>query len=112
MDKRVKADIWEETSVLMVAHLEDFDGNLQKWKDSFYEIWRYQMTWSFAYRIEALESRSRGVFISLRVRPAFRDSVEGMLEMLGYRNVSVNEEKVGIVESYTLPEDWWDIALD
>lgn len=112
MDKKVRADVWEETSFLMVSHFNDFDGDLQKWRNSFYEVWRYQMTWSFAYTIEVNESRSRGVFISVRVRPAFKDSASDMMESLGYRNVEITEEKIGVVETYTLPDDWWDVVVE
>lgn len=111
MDKNVKTDVWEENSFLMTASYEDFDGYIQKWKDSFYEIWRYQMTYSFAYDIEVLESRRNGLFVSLRVKPSFRQQAEEMLEYLGYRNVNVTEEKIGVVETYDVPDDWWDVIL-
>lgn len=112
MDKNVKLNVWEEDSFLMTSHFNDFDGDLQKWRNSFYEIWRYQMTWSFAYDIEVTESRSRGVYVRLRVRPSFRHQAEDMLEALGYRNVEVTEEKIGVVETYDVPEDWWDVVLE
>ena len=112
MDKNVKIDVWEENSFLMTASYEDFDGNILRWRESFYEIWRYQMTWDFAIDIEVAESRRRGLFVRLRVKPSFKEDAEHMLEDLGYRNVEVTEEKIGVVETYDVPEDWWDVILE
>lgn len=112
MDKAVKLNAWEETSYLMTSRFEDFDGDLQKWCNSFYEVWRHQMTWGFAYEIEVIDSRANGVFLSIRVKPSFKSHAEEMLEMLGYKNVSVEEEKIGVIESYDVPEGWWYVGLE
>ena len=86
-------------ALLITAHYSDFDGDLQKWKNSFYEVWRYQMTWSFAYRIEIIDG-TNGVFISLLIRPDYETPLMATLEDLGYRKVTKTETSVGIVDYY------------
>ena len=86
----------KKSAIRVTARYEDFEGDIAKWKDSFYTVWRYQLTWSFAYRIDLRESR-KGVFIDLLVKPAYRKNVIEMLEDLGYRNVAENTEFIGEV---------------
>jgi hypothetical protein len=92
-DKKVPA-------IRITAHFSEFDGNLDKWEDSFYQVWRYQLTWDFAYGIKLNESRQHGVYIDLLIRPSYREPLLETMESLGYRDIAQNTEFVGIVEVY------------
>ena len=102
--------IEKEKAVLIEANLEDFYGSTDKWKQSFYNIWRYQMTWDYAYRI-TVEERRRGVIVRLLIKPAFKDDVLGMMEDLGYRNVATENVNVAFISSYDIG-DVEDILLE
>lgn len=93
-------------AIRMVAYMNDYQGgDLNKWRNSFYEIWRHQMTWNFAYRIELQESRKNGVYVCLDVRLGYKQSALEMLEDLGYRKVNVFEETAGVFDDLDLDVD-------
>ena len=104
MARRVFDEI--EKAVRVTANYGNFDGDIAKWKESFYMIWRYQLTWSFAYEITLNESR-RGVFVDLLIKPAFKNDVAGMMEDLGYKEVQFSDERVGVIYRYDndIPSD-------
>lgn len=91
------------TAYRMTAKYSDFDGDLQEWKDAFYELWRMEMTWSCTHDIMVTEGQN-GVFVSLLVRKAYKENVESFMESKGYRNIQVWEEYVGIVYPYDYPD--------
>jgi len=95
------------------ATFADFDGGLEKWKESFYELWRYQLTWEFAYRFDLKENRN-GVYVDMLIRKAYRNNVLDAMEALGYRNVMVTEEAVGIIDGFDHDEldDVDDVFID
>ena len=105
----------KKTAIRMTAHYQDFEGQIEKWKDSFYMVWRYQMTWDFAYEIAVRDSRRYGVFIDILVKEAFKKDALKMLEDLGYRNVETSEENVGVVWEFEHPEfedGLWTLVLE
>ena len=105
MEKEVKTSLWnEDSAVRFMADYEDFDGDLEKWKDSFYQVWRYQMTQRFAYSINLYERRDTGGYISLLVRKAYRKQTREMLETLWYRKVYEEDELVGTVPLYDIDD--------
>lgn len=102
--------IEKEKAILVEANDKDFDGDIERWRFSFYNIWRYQMTWDYAYRI-TVEERRRGVIVRLIIKPAFKDDVLRMMEDLGYQNVTTEDVNVALISSYDL--DWAeDTILD
>lgn len=94
--------IYTEKAYRFTATYESFDGNGETWRNAFYEVWRHQLTYSFAYEIELRENRS-GVFLSMLVRESFKEQAEGLSE-LGYK-FSVCEETAGVINDYDLPDD-------
>ena len=94
--------IYTEKAYRFTATYESFDGNGETWRNAFYEVWRHQLTYSFAYEIELRENRS-GVFLSMLVKEDCKDKAEGLAE-LGY-HFSIDEEPAGIVYGYELPDD-------
>lgn len=84
------------------ASFKDFDGDVEKWKNAFYEIWRYQMGYSFAYEITLIDRKS-GVWLSLLARKSFKKNIVETMQELGYRNIQTEEESVGIIQL-------WDIS--
>lgn len=94
--------IYTEKAYRFTATFERFDGDVEKWKQAFYEVWRHQLTYSFAYEIELRENRS-GVFLSMLVKEDYKDKAEGLAE-LGY-HFSINEEPAGIVNGCELPDN-------
>lgn len=103
MEKEVKTTLWiEDGAVRVEAEFQNFDGDVAKWKDSFYQIWRYQMTWDFAYSIDLIERRRTGVTLRMLVRKAYMPQVRDMLNDLGYRDIKEDSEHVGIVQLYDI----------
>jgi len=104
----------KEPAVEVSAWYEDFDGNVQKWRDSFYTLWRYQLTWDFAYRIDVRETRSKGTYVSLLIRKAYKEQVLETMDDLGYKNILTSDTKVGIVYGFETPEveDIEDLVID
>lgn len=105
MEKEIKTRLWiEDSAVRVTADYEDFDGSLEKWKDAFYQIWRYQLTWDFAHNINLYERRKTGVYICLIIKKAYQKQVKEMLESLGYRNIHERKETIGLVPLYTIDD--------
>lgn len=96
----------KEKAFRITTHANDYTGgDIDAWKAAFYEIWRYQMTFDFAYSIAVRESRASGVFFDLLVKEGQEDDAKDMLERLGCSEIQCYEQPVGIVEGYELPDD-------
>ena len=105
MEKEVKTTLWiEDGAVRIESDLNDFSGSLNEWKNAFYEIWRWQMTWDFAYSIRVSERRESGVYISMLVKKAFLKNVKDLLDRLGYKNATVTKEHIGIIQTYDIDD--------
>lgn len=105
MEKDVKVTLWiEDGAVRLESDLDDFKGNVNEWKKAFYEIWRWQMTWDFAYSIRVSERRESGAYVSLLVKKAYKEQAKKLLENLGYQKVNEWEEHVGIVQTYDIKD--------
>ena len=104
MEKEVRTSLWIEDGVLRVrTYISDFDkesGN--NWKESFYELWRYQMTWDFAHEIKVHEVSGGDVCVSMLIKKAFKDNVLDTMKYLGYRNIRIEEEHVGVIQLYDI----------
>lgn len=101
MDKTAKVTLWFEDAVRVKLYLKNFDES-KDWKTAFYELWRYQMTWDFAYEIKVCEARNDGVYVSMLIRKAYMKNVIDVMEELGYGNLNTDTEHVGIVETYDI----------
>lgn len=108
----MKVQYDKEKCIWVVAHHNDFDGDLAKWKDSFYMLWRYQMTWSYAYDIEVNENRKNGTFVRLLIKPAYLDNILGAMNDLGYRNIEIFDAYVGVADGYEINTDIEAIVID
>jgi hypothetical protein len=95
-------EIFKEKAFRFKAKFEEFSGDLAKWRDAFYEVWRHQLTYSFAYEIELRENNA-GVYLSMLVRESFKEQAKG-LEELGY-HFTITEETAGVINDYDLPDD-------
>lgn len=89
-------------AVRISAYYKDFDGNLDKWKNAFYQLWRWQMTWDFAYEIQLIDTRD-GVKVYIMSKPNFQKNVLETMQDLGYRDIQTWEEKVAVF--YTLEHE-------
>lgn len=103
-EKYADVSVYFEDALYITADLEDFDGDVQKWKTAFYELWRYQMTWHFAHRIY-VEDTSDGVYVGIYCKPAYRGSLLDTMETLGYRNIQVIDYEIGTIECTELPDE-------
>lgn len=106
-----KVEIYPEDAVRVTATYKDFDGNIAQWRDTFYELWRYQMTWSFAYELAVREGKC-GVFVDILAKPAYKSDILRTMEALGYKEVNAYEVKVGVIDSWALDSDIDDIVVD
>ena len=115
--KRETADVtmWIEDAVTIETYLDDFNGSVQEWKLAFYEVWRYQMTYSFAYKIRVGERHGGAVYMSLLVKPAFKKDILETLKGLGCGKITVDAEKVGVIDDcdlYDIDTSICDVVSD
>jgi hypothetical protein len=92
----LKESIEVQEALRVTSKFSDFNGDLDKWKDSFYQLWRLQMTWNFAYQLELDETKS-GVYVSMLIKPAFEENVLVNMEGFGYRKIHTYPEKFGML---------------
>lgn len=106
MGKEIRTTLWVEDGVTRVrAYITDFVQDFgSTWKGSFYELWRYQMTWNFAYEIKVHETSDKDVCVSMLVKNAYLKNVLDTMESLGYRNVQIEEEHIGIIQIYDIDD--------
>lgn len=116
MSKEVKATIMIEDAYRVTAWYKDFDGDLAKWKEAYYDLWRWQMTYTYAHEINVHEVHSGDVIVSLLVKPEYKDNVLRTMEGLGYKRVKCSEESVGLVPLYDVDdpavEDVFTVVAD
>ena len=105
MERKARVNVYMKDSVLVVSHLKDFVGTTAEWKNAIYELFRYDMTWSFANKIDLIDSRSSGVFVRINCRPAYEDQLLETMQDLGFRNITHTHEDIGAIECTDLPED-------
>lgn len=109
------AKVYKEEAYRVIAHYSEFDpkmfnsdckdeDKLSCWKFAFYELWRYQMTWSMAYEIAVRESRKNGVFVDVLVKPSFKDNLVETMKGLGFTDVDSYKSSVGVVASHEAPD--------
>ena len=103
--KQARVTVYREDAVRITAHFKDFAGTVSEWKDAIYELFRWDMTWSFAHKIDVIESRSNGVFVSLSIKPKFEKPLLETMEDLGFRNIICVHEDIGAIECTDLPDD-------
>ena len=94
----------KKKAVYITASLNDFDGDVPKWKEAFYELWRYQMTWDYAWQITVNESRSDGVYVRIIASPAYKKNLVDLMEYIGYRNITVADTFIGEVSAFDRTE--------
>lgn len=93
-------------AIRLVTYLNDFKGgDLNSWRNSFYEIWRYQMTFGFAFRIELQESRAKGVYVCIYAKNGYKQNALDMLEYLGYGRVEVSAATAGVFDELEIDVD-------
>lgn len=85
--------------------ITDNRSKLELWKYSIYELYRYQLSFEYAYSINIRETRRSGVYVMLVIKPAFNTSVLGLLETLGFTNIETENTKTAIIDGYELPEN-------
>ena len=96
----LKESIEVQEALRVTSYFKSFDGDLDRWKDSFYQLWRLQLTFSFAHQIALYETRSGGVYVSLLIDPKYEEDVLVNMEGLGYRDIRTCPEHLGVV-AYT-----------
>ena len=98
---RIRIEMERDDVTMIRAKLSDFGGSVEKWKDAFYEICRYQMTWDFAYDIKLWSTRSGDVVLVMYVKHAYLDHVTELMQDLGYGVLEKTDAKVGLVDRYS-----------
>ena len=102
------------TALRVNTFYEDFDGGIERWKDSFYQLWRIQLTWEIAYSINLRETRSRGVYVDLLIKPVYKEELLANMDDFGYKNIQTEEVNVAFIDTFGHKEleDVEDIYLD
>ena len=95
----MKVDVRKEKSVQIVSYFNDFDGDVRKWQEAFFELLSWNNTWSTCYVLEICASRARGTFVRVTPHnPDTVDSVIGMMEGLGYKGFKTDDVTIGLAE--------------
>lgn len=107
----------KEKAVRTIAHYKDFtphseDNKVAEWKDAFYEMWRLQMTWGYAYEIRVAESRKNGVYVSILSKECYADNIKGTMEDLGFGDVKQHKEGIMIADSLDIADDTYRVFVD
>lgn len=105
MEKKARVLVYAEDALYITSTLNDFDGDVQKWKNAVYEMFRWDMGYSFAHKIDVVESRSSGVFILLICKPKFEKSIVETMKDNGFRNIKVRHDDIGVIECTEFPDD-------
>ena len=112
MEKKAKVNVYAKEAVTIYAYWKDFDGDIKRWKNSIYDMFRWDMTYGYAHDILVYESNANGAYIRLIIKPAFKESVLDTMQELGFRNMSVTHDEIGTIDSTELPEDMlYDIVV-
>ena len=101
-----------EKATRIIANLNDFDGDVAAWKNAFYELWRWQMGWNFAYKMELFDGRRNGVALVMLIKSNYKDSVLSTMEDYGYRNIKAYDETVATVDLFDFGEDIADVICE
>ena len=104
-EKKARVNLYTEDAVLITSHWRDFKGELQDWRNAIYDLFRWDMTYSYAHKIDVIESRKNGVFVSLRIKPEFEESVVETMKDLGFCKIKATHEEIGTIECTELPDD-------
>lgn len=118
-----KIEVEKRKAVRIIAYYEDFDPKgwnstatedqkSECWKLAFYEMWRMQMTWGYAYEIEARESRQNGVHISICVKEGYAKNAKDTMEAIGFRDVRSYEEYVAVTDGFDLDDDTYSVFVN
>lgn len=111
MDKYYKVPVREEDAISITSFLSDFDGDVTAWKVGVYELFRWDMTYSFAYKIHVYESRNDGVFVRVIAKPEYEEAIKETMEDIGFRKISLCHEKIGIIDPLDVPEEaYWPLV--
>lgn len=93
----MKLSVEKEKAIYITATFKDFDGDAERWKWCFYELWRYQLTFGFAHKISLNESAKDGVFVYMIIRPAYKDNIIETMHDLGYKKVESWDTSIGVL---------------
>lgn len=104
----------KEKAIRVTAYYEDFDGDTERWKDSFYQLWRIHLTWGIAYSINLRESRKRGVYVDLLIKPVYKEQLLESMDDSGYKNIQTEETNVVFIDAFVHEElkDVEEVYLD
>lgn len=93
-----KAHFEKKKAFKIWAGLNDFDGDVDKWKWANNVLWKAQMALNFAYSINAYECSNKPVDVEIVCRPAYTKLLLNEMKALGYRNVDVTECYAAVIE--------------
>lgn len=105
MSRMARVNVYKQDAVRITTHLDDFAGTTDGWKNAVYEMFRWNMTWSFAHWIEVLESRIGGVYLTMMIKPSYEKVLVETMEGLGFRIFTIGHEDIGVIECTDLPDD-------
>lgn len=76
----------KEIAEYFYTKLEDFDGTVEQWKERFYDLWRWQMSYNFAYKINLIDHlQYGGVELQIWCKKQYSKSVREIMEDYGYK---------------------------
>lgn len=103
-----KVSVEHEKAYRVTSYFNDFEGDVAEWKNAWYELWRYQMTFNMAYEMHLRDSRRNGTFVDLLIKEAYIESLTETMDGLRYGKVRVSEELIGFIDDETADCYTWE----
>ena len=105
----------KELVYVVESHYSDFkeeQDKLAEWKNAWYELWRYQMGYQFAYNMELIDNRKSGVFVRILCKEAFADVLIRTMTAIGYRGIESSVDTIGVIPLLDVPENVYDVRIE
>lgn len=95
-----RLDEWTEIIdiVNVTTAFSDFDGDAEKWRQSYFELLSWKNTWGIPLQMDVMSTHDHEpyVFITLPKKKNMYTNMESTLKQLGYGNIQAWESKARI----------------
>lgn len=97
-DKKVKV-------VAITAYYKDFDGEVEKWRESYFHLLSWKNTWCIPYEMDIYSTSKHEPYLSIIIPSKQKERVLELLNDLGYREVKTCEVDMALIDAYDIDEE-------
>lgn len=95
----------EKAVVVRIDH-KDFDGDIRKWQELYFQILSWKNTWSMAYEVDMLAYNDHSAYVYIVAKAEIKEQLVDWLKSIGYNKIShVEEVEIGTLEIYADNDD-------